>query len=437
MLSSILHNRHALLIGINRYPFLPREKQLLGAVNDAELMRRVLIDDFEFPPASISLLRDAEATRGGILAAFESLLERVGGSDIVVVHYSGHGSQIRSCSSHEPDGLAETIVPHDGHRDPNREPCDIVDDEVFTYLARLAEQTPFVTLVLDCCHSGHAYRNGVGSRHVPPDLRPAPQLPAVPTPGRLGSIFRDRCVVLAACRDDEEAFERRRGGGEVAHGHWTFALLRTLHEARPGATVRDVFERACARVLAEGSRQRPQIEGARDRTIFGVEPRPPARFVAVGAFCDGRPTLAAGAAQGLAEGSVWAVYPQGTKRPGEVAELARVRVIEVGALSSIAEVLEPVGVVFEAGARAFEHEPAYGDRRLTVAAGDGGVSRGLLDRIEKSPVLRLAAVGETPDVVALAGSLELVDRHGHLVARPASTRAEPSLDATLARLERR
>lgn len=143
----------AVVIGIDAYSKLDDRYQLSGCVNDAELMAHVLEHNFGFPAGNITLLRNEAATRDGILAALDALADRVGENDVAVVHYSGHGSQMTDREGDEPDGLDETIMPHDSGRRPypNR---DISDDELHAWLLRVTEATPYVTLIFDCCHSG-------------------------------------------------------------------------------------------------------------------------------------------------------------------------------------------------------------------------------------------------------------------------------------------
>src|SRR5215211_6925446 len=110
------NNKRALLIGVDSYPKLSPRRQLDGCVNDAEAMAGILERKFGIPTHSIVLLRDEEATRDGILVAMDKLVDSAETDDVVIVHFSGHGSQITDREGDEPDGLDETIVPHDGER---------------------------------------------------------------------------------------------------------------------------------------------------------------------------------------------------------------------------------------------------------------------------------------------------------------------------------
>lgn len=87
------NGKWALLIGIDKYKY-PEVNQLFGCVNDVELMSKILQENFNFPCDRITLLQNEEATRDNILAAMDALVDNVGEDDIVVIHYSGHGSQM-------------------------------------------------------------------------------------------------------------------------------------------------------------------------------------------------------------------------------------------------------------------------------------------------------------------------------------------------------
>ncbi len=81
----------ALLVGINNYVKQPLE----GCLNDLDLQRHLLIHRFGFNPKDIYVLSNEKATRVGILTAFEEhLIKQAKPGDVVVYHYSGHGSQI-------------------------------------------------------------------------------------------------------------------------------------------------------------------------------------------------------------------------------------------------------------------------------------------------------------------------------------------------------
>ncbi|HEV7518602.1 MAG TPA: caspase family protein [Thermoanaerobaculia bacterium] len=266
-------DRWALLVGIDRYPRLAERYQLAGCGNDVRALSRVLVERHGFPLENLVQLLDAAATREGILMAMEDLVQRVGEGDTVLVHYSGHGSQMPDLDGDEDDGLDETIVPSDSGRapEPNR---DIRDDEIHAWLGRLTARTPNVTLVFDCCHSGTVSRGAGRVRGVEPDLR-RPAGP--PTPVRRGAAglpggLRDLPhILLTACLAGETSHEVELGEGGESHGALTCLLVRALTAAPPDATWSGLFAAVAPEVTALYPNQHPQIEGAADRRLFGLE----------------------------------------------------------------------------------------------------------------------------------------------------------------------
>src|SRR5207302_3187457 len=137
---------------------------------------------FGFPPEHVIQLVDEAATRQGIMGAMDQLVTRARRGDCVVFHYSGHGSQAPSLDPDEPDGMDETILPHDTGRAGDVPNLDIHDKEIHAWIERLTAITGNVTLFFDSCHSGGVTRDaaGVRARWVPPDTRPGKLHPAPP-----------------------------------------------------------------------------------------------------------------------------------------------------------------------------------------------------------------------------------------------------------------
>ncbi|MFB2936902.1 caspase domain-containing protein [Aerosakkonemataceae cyanobacterium BLCC-F154] len=152
----------ALLVGINEYSSQPLE----GCLNDVELQRNLLIHRFKFNPKDILVLTDTKATRQGILTAFEEhLIKQAKPGDVVVYHYSGHGSRIFDPNpivvEQNQQGLNGTFVPVDGKL-PAGYPefggtvQDIMGHTLFLLMSAL--KTENVTVVLDSCFAGGATR---------------------------------------------------------------------------------------------------------------------------------------------------------------------------------------------------------------------------------------------------------------------------------------
>jgi len=438
--------RHALLVGIDRYPGFPDCNQLSSCTGDVRLMAEVLRDDFEFPPDNVALLLNEEATRQGVLDALKGLARRVRRDDVVVFYYSGHGSEARDRAgargNPEADEAVEweqTLVPHDSGRDGRKPFRDIRDDELYLWIRQVNETTPYVTVILDSCHAGTAVRSSVRTKQVPreehPDRNRAPDYEpfrlgdaqimrsAVPAGKRWRDVgpsgwlsVDERYTLLAACRYSESAKEYNVPGvPDLKHGALTYFLTRELRSLRPGATYRDLMEKVRLAVTGVYPTQTPQVEGARDREVFGTRRVQPQRFLPVKERDGERVVLGGGAAFGLTHGSEWAVYPSGTQRIEEgVHPRGRVRIRSVRAVTSKAEVIEEAddGGPVTAGDRAIEaihredlrvpvvirSQGAYGRREGQVAA----LVQALESRIDDSLLLRRAREGE-PATLELRG----------------------------------
>ncbi|MEH2263287.1 caspase family protein [Nostoc sp.] len=156
----------ALLVGINEYSgTIPA---LRGCVNDVLLQKQLLIYRFGFKSEDIRILTDKQATRQGILTAFEEhLIKQAKPGDVVVFHFSGHGSQVEDRDRDSPDGLNSTFVPIDSQLPPGYPVVggavqDITGHTLFLLMSAL--KTDNVTVVLDSCHSGGGTRGNLRVR---------------------------------------------------------------------------------------------------------------------------------------------------------------------------------------------------------------------------------------------------------------------------------
>ena len=406
-------NKHALIIGVDHDPNPHPHYQLWGCVNDARLIRQVLTEHFSFPDSGIVSLHDEAASRQAILDAMQRLVDTVAADDVVFFHFSGHGSRRTAAAGEDGSGKDSTIMPSDSGRDPLPN-LDIVDQEINQWLQRLSAKTRSVSLLFDCCHSGTITRDPFAARvrAAPDDSRslaamgvdPAavPRVAKARGTGEAGWLaLSDAYVVMSGCRDDEYAseFSDQRGGETIRNGALTYHLVGALLEARPGTTFRDVFEIAHARVNTQFPAQNPQIEGARDRELFGDRNIVPIRFVSVASVEGKTVVLNGGAAHGLRPGSRWSVFPPGTKVIEGLHPLASIEIDSVESLTAQARVVDAEASIV-AGARCVEAEPSTVHFRLSLDLGALAPGpRGALDEaIKASALLRAAASEDAADV---------------------------------------
>lgn len=273
---------YALLVGIDRYPRpIP---PLRGCVNDIRVIETLLrerVGGGEFTVAPL-VLTNEDATRQAVIDGFRRHLSQAGRDDIALFYYSGHGSQEQAPSEFweiEPDHLDETLVCYDS-RFPGRH--DLADKELSQLIAEVAAKEPQIVVVLDCCHSGSGTRAAEAEsvRRAPIDLRPRPLETFLVSPAEVATLAtrsaeesatslvalpRGRHIVMAACRDEEEAKEYQGDGQH--RGAFSYFLTQTLERSGGAVSYRDLFKRAQALVQGAVLRQAPQIEAGDVRDL--------------------------------------------------------------------------------------------------------------------------------------------------------------------------
>lgn len=198
----------ALLVGINEYPETGEYSALRGCITDVDLQRHLLISRFGFNPKNILTLTDKQATRQGILTAFEEhLIKQAQPGDVVVYHFSGHGSQVRDPDCDVPPNcLNSTFVPVDSAPTTGtRGSGDVVQDIMghTLFLLMYALKTENVTAVLDSCYSGGGTRGNLQVR----SLRGGDQLQIANTERE----YQQRLLSMVNLAPDEFKRLRRQG----------------------------------------------------------------------------------------------------------------------------------------------------------------------------------------------------------------------------------
>lgn len=275
---------YALLIGINKYQG-SNIKDLQGPVNDVQLMKKVLMGGhFRVPEANITMLLDEQATHTGIETAFRQLAERVGKTDQVYIHYSGHGSwykaqEPKAGEKEERNKQDQTWVSYGARARPiegtsDKDNLDVLDKELGLWMAPIYAKTPDVVVVADSCHSASSTRdNPKGVRSVdgrnekPHPLRAGIEKPAPdPTVGlRIGSAG-DR----ESAREIDSSTKGVCNTPGNCFGAFTWFWAQALQSSQPGDSWRDVYLRAKAGFNSvTGLNHRPRMEGQADRTVFG------------------------------------------------------------------------------------------------------------------------------------------------------------------------
>ena len=181
VLAQPTRRKRALLVGIGDYPGSSATDlkirglwyQLRGAVNDVLLQQELLKHRFGFAENDIVVLTDQDATRANILDHFEQLIQWVQSKDdVVVFHYSGHGSNVIDPNQVFDDGVNGTIVPINadlplGYPQTGGPVDDITAGTIFLLREALGRKTNNVTFILDSCYSGGGVRGNLTLRSRP------------------------------------------------------------------------------------------------------------------------------------------------------------------------------------------------------------------------------------------------------------------------------
>ena len=265
--------KRALLIGINKYQVPGAD--LRGCVNDVRNLQGVLTKYYGFAARDISTLTDLKATKRAIEAGIRKLVRQSKKGDVVLLHYSGHGSNVPDNDGDEADRRDEILCPTDlDWKDPLR------DDWLRATFNKLKAGVR-LTVIMDCCHSGTITR-----AIVPPDARvkarflPSPwdlvaaesgrALRGTPRGGLRSSsraVRKKKDVVSAkipevlvtGCRDTQTSADAYIGGSY--NGALTYHLVESIKAAKGRLSYRQLHSRTAAQLRKKSFSQVPQLEG--------------------------------------------------------------------------------------------------------------------------------------------------------------------------------
>lgn len=235
----------ALIIQITSYPEMP-----IPFVRDADDLAALLSDPElgHYPPQHVTVLRDEQATRAGILAALRALAATAGEGSTIFFYFSGHAGQ---------RGETTYLLPFD---------CDpealgrtsLSTRELREELSALP--TEQALLVFDCCHAGRELGEGAeaGKRAVLPGL---PEAAAE-------ELVRERGWALMASSHPGQRSAVRAGARNSVFGRH---LLDGLRGGRPSddgyVRVFELYEYLQPRLVADEPEQRPMWKGAPEESF--------------------------------------------------------------------------------------------------------------------------------------------------------------------------
>jgi hypothetical protein len=268
----VSHNIYALLVGIDEYQS-SEIPSLRGCVNDITAINDFLVKRVAKSKDNLHIkkLINQEATRQSIIDSFRKHLCLAQSDDTALFYFSGHGSQEQAAAEFwhlEPDRLNETLVCWDSRQNNI---WDLADKEVAKLISEVAQNHPHIVVILDCCHSGGGVRSHsseyTGVREVAANLKERPiddfifsveemnNFTSINDKQSRFNLPSSEYILLAACRDNEEAREHY----SQKRGVFSYFLLDSL-QRNDTLTYRDLFKRVNVCVRSFYPNQSPQIE---------------------------------------------------------------------------------------------------------------------------------------------------------------------------------
>ena len=240
--------RLALLFGINNYPGSAND--LNGCLNDVDNIEAKIKK--HYPDFYVRKFKDAEVTRSRFKAEVDAAISVLQPGHVLLITYSGHGTQVVDRNREELDGYDEALFLFDG---------PLIDDDIHDSLSKIPEGAT-VVIAFDSCFSGTATRrfNGEVSRfHKMPGQKLRRKVRKA-----LVSGVESPWVHFSGCREDQTSSDAFING--EYQGAFTYYWLKTL---TPGTTYKQWIERLNTYLPGGDFEQEPMLEGRDlDRVIF-------------------------------------------------------------------------------------------------------------------------------------------------------------------------
>ncbi|HVT14516.1 MAG TPA: caspase family protein [Fimbriimonadaceae bacterium] len=217
---SMYTNSHALIVGINDYPNLPKQLQLQFAAADAKAVRDVLVNSYGFPADQTKLLLNKDATLDNIRRELSQLASSkiVKPDDRILVYFSGHGQTVKLPTG----GEMGFLIPSDAKIDMS-DPSDIGPylesclpmKQIWDYLS--SSPAKHACVIADACFSGMM----ASSRSLEMNQDTVSAM-----------LARPARQVLTAGAKGQKTFERQ----DLGHGVFTYKFVEELkaRAAQPG-----------------------------------------------------------------------------------------------------------------------------------------------------------------------------------------------------------
>ena len=321
------------------------------------------------------IIQDADATRKGILNAFEQLQSKLKLGDVVVIHYSGHGQQIFDNNDDEIDGKDEALVPYDAlvkyipgvYEGENH----IRDDELGNIIANYRNtigKDGQLLILLDSCHSGSATRGGKTrggeGTFAPPNWTPTSNK-NIPGSGLVEKVtLADNAspfVMFSGASADELNYEYN------GYGSLSYAFAKAMNKLGSDFTYSKLFSTIAANMNVISPKQSPTIEGDVNYKLFKGEYVKQQPYFTVSRVA--RPDIIkinGGKLQRLFKETTVHILPAATSKVTEDQILASGKITKANYNDALIKLDKPLPDKNEKSYWVFVDQPSYGDISLKV-----------------------------------------------------------------------
>ena len=246
--------KRALCFGINNYG---GPNNLRGCLNDIADWSKLLKDAYKFD--EVATMTDSQCTRENIMKAMQDIIEKSNAGDVVVLQYSGHGTEILDKNGDEADGKDECICLYNGL---------LIDDEINTILSKIKEGVK-TTIIFDSCFSGTSTR--AFNFNEDAFYRVARFMPPKDEGKMMGMKLRNRAfkaigqneedmnhVLISGASNTEFSYDAEFGG--TFFGAMSYFATRVLKE-NPVVTYSEFHKKLREKLPNQQYPQNPQLEG--------------------------------------------------------------------------------------------------------------------------------------------------------------------------------
>ena len=202
--------KRALIIGLGKY-----EDRAWGKINgdrDVPLVASML-KKARFN--TIITLVNSQATKKKIISALNSLALQSKESDIIYIHFSGHGQQMTDLNGDEEDRKDESWIPYDAYKKPcNKDHGEkhLSDDEICVLLTKIKYKIGIsgkLIVVVDACHSGTSTWSDNQEADIIRGTNELFLTPTISYAGKRPKFIWKNWVTISACKDNQNNYELR------------------------------------------------------------------------------------------------------------------------------------------------------------------------------------------------------------------------------------